>query len=110
MLKPGKSPNRSQHLKLTIRLDGSRRLSQTAVSLGTLAHFVLAGKRCLAFWPLEVLMRRAIEMHFSMALRAASESLSSHVKHGMFEAFKGPTGTRQNMIFLISLWFLMTFI
>ena len=48
-------------------------------------------------------MRRTIEMHFSMALRAASESLSSPVKHGMFEAFKGPTGTRQNTIFFIPL-------
>ena len=83
-------------------------MATTAVSRGTVARFVLAGKRCLAFWPLEVLMRRAIEMHFSMAVSAASDSLSSLVTYGMLEALKGPTGTRQNTIFLISLGLLIT--
>ena len=84
--------------------DGS---PKTAVSRGTVAHFVLAGKRCLAFWPLEMLMRRTIEMHFSMPLRAASESLSGPVKHGMFEAFKGPAVTQQNTVFFILCQFLV---
>ena len=82
--------------------DGS---TKTVVWLGTVTHVALAGERRRAFWPLEMLMRRTIDVHFSMPLRAAPESLSSPVKHGTFEAFKDPTGTQQNTVFFILLGF-----
>ena len=51
--------------------------------------------------------RMPSQLHLSMPLRAAAESLSSPVKHGMFEASKGPTGTRPNAVLLLLLRFLM---
>ena len=66
---------------------------QTAVSSGTATHFALAGKRRLAFWPLEMFIRHTIEGHFSMHVRAASESLPSPVKKtACLKLAKAPRG------------------
>ena len=54
--------------------------------------------------------RMPSQLYLSRPLRAAAESLSSPVNHGMFEASKGPTGARQNTVFLMLLKFLMMFI